>query len=153
MSSPVTRKLTAQLLIDLDACLDFPVTAGYDVHDPYAVRFAFPPLHRPGAPGPNTDDEDDADDDVATTLSWTFGRELLADGLHKPTGEGDVQVWPCGPDLVMVEFRAEAGSMLLAVPARELRTFLFLSYAEVPPGYETRYLELDRLLHDLMGKA
>jgi hypothetical protein len=146
MSSSITRKLKAHLIIGLDVCLEFPVTAGYDVRDPYAVSLAFPAAHRPDA-------DADADAADAGAPSWTFGRELLADGLRGPAGEGDVHVWPCGPDVVMVELRSDRGSALLAVPARELRTFLFLSYAEVPPGYEGRYLELDRLLHDLMGRA
>lgn len=142
MSSPITEQLTAYLIVGLDSCLEFPVAAGYDEHDPYAVRLSFPAGRHPAAPAQDMD-----------VPSWTFGRELLAEGLREPAGDGDVHVWPCGPDLVMIELRSAAGSALLAVDARELRTFLFLSYAEVPPGYESRYLELDRLLHDLMGRA
>jgi hypothetical protein len=167
MSSPITRKLTAYLIIGSDACLEFPVTAGYDMHDPYAVRLDFPAARRPDTDAdidadidasdlPGADaaaDPSDAEAPEVDVPSWMFGRELLADGLREPAGEGDVHVWPCGSDVVMVELRSDRGSALLAVPARELRTFLFLSYAEVPPGYEGRYLELDRLLHDLMGRA
>ncbi|MCW2822354.1 MAG: sporulation protein SsgA, partial [Marmoricola sp.] len=29
------------------------------------------------------------------TVVWTFARELLAEGLYTPSGDGDVQVWPC----------------------------------------------------------
>lgn len=143
MSSPITRQVTACLIIGADACIEFPVCIGYDRNDPYAVRLCFPAVGHPAAPGW-------ADEDAP---SWTFARELIADGLHKPTGEGDVHVWPCGPDLTMVELRTDAGNAMLALAARELRTFLFLSYAEVPPGYESGYLELDQQLHDLMGRA
>jgi hypothetical protein len=142
MSSPITKQLTAYLVVGFESCLEFPVTAGYDRNDPYAVRLAFPAARHPAAPAQDAD-----------VPSWTFGRELIADGLHEPAGDGDVHVWPCGPDLVMIELRSDAGSALVAVASRELRMFLFLSYAEVPPGYEGRYLELDRLLHDLMGRA
>jgi hypothetical protein len=141
-SPTVTQQLTAYLIVGLDTCLEFPAAAEYDKNDPYAVRLSFPAAHHPAAPA-----------QAADVPSWTFGRELLDDGLREPAGDGDVHVWPCGPDLVMIELRSEAGSALLAVAARELRTFLFLSYAEVPPGYEGGYLELDRLLHDLMGRA
>ena len=137
MSSPVTTRLTAHLIVGLDACLDFTLTASYDGHDPYAVRLGFPSRGPHADPGP----------------SWTFGRQLIADGLHEATGDGDVHIWPCGFDLVMVELRSNAGSALIAVPARGLRTFLFMSYAEVPPGYESRHLQIDTLLHDLMGRA
>ena len=28
-------------------------------------------------------------------VTWTFARELLEQGLYSPSGDGDVQVWPC----------------------------------------------------------
>lgn len=140
MSSPVTKELTAYLILGVDACVEFSVTARYARNDPYAVRLAFP--QAPAAP-----------DAAEAGPSWTFGRELLDEGMRRPAGDGDVHVWPCGPDLVMVELRTAEGSALVALAARELREFLFLSYAEVPPGYEGGYLEIDRLLHDLMGRA
>lgn len=145
MSSPITKELTAYLVVEVDTCLEFPVTAEYDKHDPYAVRLAFPDAVR------KADDAAGARED--SVPSWTFGRELLDAGQRAPVGDGDVHVWPCGPDLVMVELRSVSGCALIALAARELRAFLFLSYAEVPPGYEGGYLELDRLLHDLMGRA
>lgn len=166
MSSPISKQLTAYLIIGLDTCVELAVTAVYDKNDPYAVRLVFP-----DAIVTAVDADADADDggfaamvevtaadqprdlDADDVLSWTFARELLGDGQREPVGEGDVHVWPCGPDLVMVELRSGIGSALLALAARDLRTFLFLSYAEVPPGYESNYLELDRLLHDLMGRA
>jgi len=135
----ITQQVTAYLVLGLESecCLEFSLTAAFHPHDPYAVRFDFPVPQGP----------DDAN------LSWTFGRELLASGLTEPSGDGDVHVWPCGPDLAMVELRSDTGSALIALPVREVRAFLYRSYAEVPPGYESDYLELDRLLHDLMGRA
>src|SRR4051812_7394716 len=29
------------------------------------------------------------------SVTWTFARDLLADGVFHPAGDGDVQVWPC----------------------------------------------------------
>ena len=136
MSTLITERLTAYLIIGREAGLDFTITASYDQRDPYAVRLVFPVNTEEGYP-----------------LTWVFGRQLLDDGLEGPTGDGDVHVWPCGPDLVMLELCAAAGSALSALPARQLRTFLFLSYAEVPPGYESGFVEIDRLLHDLMGRT
>ena len=136
MSTLITERLTAYLIIGREAGLDFTITASYDQRDPYAVRLVFPVNTEEGYP-----------------LTWVFGRQLLDDGLEGPTGDGDVHVWPCGPDLVMLELRAAAGSALIALSARQLRTFLFLSYAEVPPGYESGFVEIDRLLHDLLGRT
>ena len=136
MSTIITERLTAYLIIGREAGLDFTITASYDQRDPYAVRLAFPVNTEGGHP-----------------LTWIFGRQLLDEGLEGPTGQGDVHVWPCGPDLVFMELRAASGHAQIALSARQLRAFLFLSYAEVPPGYETAYVEIDRLLHDLMGRA
>jgi hypothetical protein len=134
--STITERLTAYLIIGQEAGLDFTITASYDTRDPYAVRLDFPVL------GPD-----------GHLLNWIFGRALLDEGMSGPAGEGDVHVWPCGPDLIMLELCAEAGSALMALPARQVRAFLFLSYAEVPPGYEGDYIEIDQLLHDLTDRA
>ena len=41
------------------------------------------------------------------TVRWTFGRELLCEGLYEPSGDGDVHVWPCldsdGRAVVIIE--------------------------------------------------
>jgi len=136
MATIITERLTAYLIIGREAGLDFTINASYDQRDPYAVRLGFPVNTREGYP-----------------LTWIFGRQLLDDGMAGPAGEGDVHVWPCGPDLIMLELRSEAGTAQIALAARQVRAFLFLSYAEVPPGYESGYVEIDRLLHDLMGRA
>ena len=47
----------------------------FDPADPYAVTMVF----RTGV----------------QEVLWTFGRELLVEGLYEPTGDGDVHVWPC----------------------------------------------------------
>jgi hypothetical protein len=136
MSTIITERLTAYLVIGRETGLDFTITASYDQRDPYAVRLTFPVNTPDGYP-----------------LTWVFGRQLIDEGLAGPTGDGDVHLWPCGPDLVMLELRSAGGYAQIALSVRQLRSFLFLSYAEIPPGYESAYVEIDRLLHDLMGRA
>ena len=136
MATIITERLTAYLIIGREAGVDFTITASYDQRDPYAVRLSFPVNTQDGYP-----------------LSWIFGRQLLDEGLAGPAGEGDVHLWPCGPDLVMLELRSESGSAQLALAARQVRAFLFLSYAEVPPGYESGCVEIDRLLQALTDRS
>jgi hypothetical protein len=136
MSTIITERLTAYLVIGRETGLDFTITASYDQRDPYAVRLTFPVNTPDGYP-----------------LTWVFGRQLIDEGLAGPTGDGDVHLWPCGPDLVMLELRSAGGFAQIALSVRQLRSFLFLSYAEIPPGYESAYVEIDQLLHDLMGRA
>jgi hypothetical protein len=54
---------------------------------------------------------------------------------------------------VMLELRSESGSAQLALAARQVRAFLYLSYAEVPPGYESGCVEIDRLLQALTDRS
>jgi len=136
MSTIITERLTAYLIIGQETGADFTVNASYDEHDPYAVRLDFPVL-----------------DPEGNLLTWVFSRALLDEGLAAPTGDGDVHVWPCGSDLVMLELRSDVGAARIALVVRQVRAFLFLSYAEVPPGFESDYVEIDRLVHDLLGRA
>ena len=47
------------------------------------------------------------------SVTWTFARDLLAEGVYEPTGDGDVQVWPClsntGEAVVIVELCSPDG--------------------------------------------
>lgn len=59
----------------------------FDAADPYAVT-----MHLEAKAG---------------RVTWTFARDLLAEGLYDPAGDGDVQVWPClsgaGEAVVIIE--------------------------------------------------
>ena len=108
----------------------------YDGDDPYAVRLSFP-----ASPGRDP-------------IEWIFARSLLADGLHAPSGEGDVRVWPAPQELggpVYVELGSPSGRALFAAPRPVLAEFVHRCHALVPPGSEAGYLdldaELDLLLH------
>ncbi len=56
------------------------------------------------------------------SVTWTFARELLAEGLYAPSGDGDVQVWPClsntGEAVVIVELCSPDGTALLQTSSR-----------------------------------
>ena len=69
----------------------------FDPADPYAVTMVF----RTGV----------------QEVLWTFGRELLVEGLYEPTGDGDVHVWPClssdGSAVVIIELCSPDGELLV----------------------------------------
>ena len=56
------------------------------------------------------------------SVTWTFARDLLAEGLYHPTGDGDVQVWPClsntGEAVVIIELCSPDGTALLQTASR-----------------------------------
>ena len=112
------------------------VDLGYGVHDPFAVTASFR-----GDGG---------------TIEWVFARDLLREGMRRPTGEGDVQVWPGeadGREVVLVSLSSPDGHAVLEADAEDVRSFLDRTHALVPSGAESRYVHLDDELAGLFGRA
>ncbi|AXE24667.1 SsgA family sporulation/cell division regulator [Streptomyces globosus] len=110
----------------------------YDSADPYTVQVQF--------------------FDRGTALArWHFDRQMLAEGLHRRVGEGDVAFRPHGTadgDEVLMELRDHtAPGLRTAVVGADTATvaeFLEHTYALVPAGTET--LDLDGPLQDLLAR-
>jgi hypothetical protein len=107
----------------------------FDPADPYAVTMVF----RTGV----------------QEVRWTFGRELLVDGLYEPTGDGDVHVWPClsstGAAVVIIELSSPDGELLVQAPSRKVSNFVATMLVEVPDGQETAFVDFDTELATLLG--
>ncbi|MFF3905836.1 SsgA family sporulation/cell division regulator [Streptomyces sp. NPDC001848] len=104
-----------------------PAELRYDMSDPYAVCLSL------GAPG-------------APSVDWVFARSLLADGLRRSAGIGDVVVVPrhrCHPDALRILLRTRTGAAVLEVGIRAVTSFLRRTDAIVPPGTEHRHIDLD----------
>ncbi|MFG2948466.1 SsgA family sporulation/cell division regulator [Streptomyces adustus] len=135
-SKTVARGLPVQLVVSGEASLSLTMMLRYEPSDPYVVRAAFIVL-----------DSDEA-------VEWIIGRDLLADGLKGPVGEGDIRVWPVGdgdPCDVYILLCPPAGTALLQVPAREVEAFLREAEKLVPRGAETGPVDLDASLAQLLG--
>lgn len=103
----------------------------YDMADPYAVSITF---HMGGD----------------HTLPWVFARSLLAEGLARPTGVGQVRVRPSrahGLSTVRISLMSNAGAAVVVAPARAIAAFLERADALIPPGMEYLHVDLDRLTH------
>lgn len=89
-------------------------------------------------------------------VRWTFGRELLVEGLYEPTGDGDVHVWPClssnGSAVVIVELCSPDGELLVQAGSRAVNGFVTKMLASVPDGQEAAFVDFDgelaRILSD-----
>ena len=124
----------------------------YSGNDPYAVRMAF---------HVGTDEP----------VEWIFARDLLAAGIESRHGEGDVQVWPSASSCAQTDDRdvigsAEPGGKILNIelsspfgqahfeaPAQAMSAFLQRTYQIVPPGRESRYIDIEAELNDLLRNA
>jgi hypothetical protein len=80
-------------------------------------------------------------------VRWTFGRELLLEGMYEPTGDGDVHVWPClssdGSAVVIVELCSPDGELLVQAPSRTVNKFVGRMLAVVPDGHENAFVDVD----------
>lgn len=108
----------------------------FDPSDPYAVRLHVRPV-------------------VGPPVTWTFARELLAEGLFDPTGDGDVLVWPClgteGEAVVVIELRSPSGMAMLQTPSRAIQSFVTDIFELVPAGGESRHISIDALVAHLLA--
>ncbi|MGO4255017.1 SsgA family sporulation/cell division regulator [Marmoricola sp. RAF53] len=127
LSGQIRRPIPMIPVQDDQVLTAIDVVAGYDPADPYAVSFAF------GEP--------------VSAAVWTFSRDLLIDGVTAPTGEGDVQVWPCldvdGRATVVVELRSPTGELALQVLTKDVHDFVRRTLDAVPLGTESDHLDLD----------
>lgn len=111
-------------------------TALYSTQDPYAVTFIFK---------------------ISETESvrWLFARQLLLDGLTSPSGDGDVHLYPGGSGsgkVVVLELRSPSGHAFFELPATAVTEFLVASWALVPPGEESKFVDIEDELADFMTR-
>lgn len=126
-STSVTQPVRLELIDATGASTPIEAELHYDPRDPYAVTTVF-------MTGPSQ-------------VSWTFGRDLLLDGLYEPSGDGDVHVWPCldadGHAVVIIELCSPEGEALVQARTGDLRTFVDRMRSAVNPGSESLHIDVD----------
>ncbi len=125
--SGVKQSVTLELIDGSGAATPMQAELTYDPRDPYAVTAVF--LTGAG------------------NVRWTFGRDLLIEGLYEPCGDGDVHVWPCldtdGHSVVIVELCSPDGEALVQGRTSDLRGFVERMVALVAPGAESEFMNVD----------
>ena len=123
----VTQALTLELIDPTGTVTPIDAELHYDPRDPYAVTTVFMT--------------------GASQVRWTFGRDLLAEGLYEPSGDGDVHVWPCldseGRAVVIIELCSPDGEALVQARTGDLSTFVERTSQAVEPGMESDHLDVD----------
>ena len=137
-SSPITLQLVGP-----QSWTEVPALLCYDPTDPFAVRIAF------GDVG----DENDLVDADEAGIAWLVSRELLQSGLDRPSGDGDVRVWPAhaATDVLFLHLRAPSGEALFELSRATVAAFLRQTEALVPSGSESGMLTLDEELQALLS--
>ena len=94
-----TREVQVELVAPGEGTVvPLPMVLHYDSADPFAVQATF----RTGK---------------GEGVCWVFARDLLTLGVHRPTGDGDVRVWPSsagGREVVYIGLNSPDGEALLA---------------------------------------
>ena len=89
-------------------------------------------------------------------VSWVFARELLTLGVHRPSGDGDVRVWPswsAGAEVIFIGLTSPDGEALLQAPTRQLVDFLGRTYALCAQGQEREHLDVDGAIEALLAAS
>ena len=133
----VTQQLTLELIDPTGGITPIDAELHYDPTDPYAVTTVFMT--------------------GSTQVRWTFGRDLLAQGLYEPTGDGDVHVWPCldsdGHAVVIIELCSPDGEALVQARTGDLSTFVDRMTKAVALGGESAHLDIDAAIFAILADA
>ncbi|WP_175411379.1 SsgA family sporulation/cell division regulator [Streptomyces sp. TRM64462] len=136
MRESVQAEVLMSFVVSEELSFRIPVELGYETRDPFAVRMTF---HLPGdAP-----------------VTWTFGRELLVDGINEPAGEGDVRIEPACPDElsdVSIRLRVGVDQAVFRASAPPLVAFLDRTDRLVPLGQESTLGDFDDDLDEALGR-
>ncbi len=131
----VTQPVRLELIDSTGAATPIEAELRYDAADPFAVTTVF-----------MTGESE---------VSWTFGRDLLTDGLYEPSGDGDVHVWPCldshGHAVVIIELCSPDGEALVQARTGDLRRFVDQMSRLVEPGTESTLLDVDATIAAILA--
>ncbi|MEU6573458.1 SsgA family sporulation/cell division regulator [Streptomyces sp. NPDC046805] len=135
MAIHVDELLDMQLVLAHDERIVVPTQLRYASVDPFAVCIAF-------------------DIGNERPVVWALARDLLAEGVFRPCGQGDVRIWPTGsgPDAELnLALSSPHGAARFVAPLPMVAQWLERTYRLVPAGTETDGLDVDaelsRLLH------
>ncbi|MFB7116324.1 SsgA family sporulation/cell division regulator [Streptomyces sp. NPDC001212] len=89
-------------------------------------------------------------------VSWALARDTLTEGLNRPTGQGNVRVWPVGSGAdaeLNLALSSPHGTAWLTAPLPVVAQWLGRTYHLVPAGQEVSGLDMDAELSRLLDGA
>jgi hypothetical protein len=136
MPTAITAELPLRLVLDAERSVEIGCQLGYRADEPYTVRATF----RTGL----------------ADIQWVIARDLLAEGLVRPAGDGDVLIWPePGLDPLVVIILRSAGQEEAAMEGdwNTVAEFLDRTYKVVEFGSEGENLDLDAWIDHLLDRG
>jgi Streptomyces sporulation and cell division protein, SsgA len=133
----VSAELGLSLVVPEHGAVPLMASLWYSTDDPYAIRMAF---------HVGTDEP----------VEWIFSRELLSAGMDGPAGDGDVHVWPGtdhGLGVLNVALSSPFGHAHFEAPITAIADFLTRTFAVIPAGHESTFINIDSELDELLWRA
>jgi Streptomyces sporulation and cell division protein, SsgA len=133
-SAIVAAELGLRLVVPEHGGVPLTASLYYRGDDPYAIRMAF----HVGMDDP---------------VEWIFARDLLAEGLDRVSGDGDVRVWPSTAahrDVLNLALSSPFGEAHFEAPLTALTGFLLRTFEVVPAGREGEFIDIDGELNDIL---
>lgn len=95
--------------------------------------------------------------DSGAAVTWVLSRDLLMAGLHRPSGDGDVRIWPpCprhGGDRIWILLQGRTGVALLEGDVAPVRAWLGETLRSVPFGAEGLAMDWDGAFAHLLAQG
>ena len=132
----VTAELSLRMVVDSDRTIEVPCELEYRSDEPYAVRATF----RTGA----------------ADIEWMFARDLILEGLQRPSGEGDIVIWPENhgdTPLVLIALNSPTGQAVLECDRAHIEHFVRRTFDIVAVGEEGTSIDIDRCIHLILGEG
>ncbi|NQU36531.1 MAG: SsgA family sporulation/cell division regulator [Actinobacteria bacterium] len=136
MPTIVTTEMDLKLVLTAERSVSVLALLDYAAHEPYSVRATF-----------RTSEGD---------VNWVFARDLIAEGLRKPAGDGDIAMWPSktdGRDVLCISLSSPSGQALMEAPRDVIDEFMARSYNVVPAGSESSLIDMDSLIDRLLEEG
>lgn len=95
--------------------------------------------------------------DIGGAVTWVLSRDLLMTGLHRPSGDGDVRIWPpCrrhGGDTLWILLQGRTGAALLEGLVAPLDAWLEETLRSVPSGTEGLSMDWDEAFAHVLAQG
>ncbi len=136
MPTAITGDVPLRIALDAERSLEIGCQLSFRADEPYAVRATF----RTGR----------------ADIQWTISRDLIAEGLVRPAGDGDVLIWPeYGAErLVVIALRSPGqDEAVMEGDWAAVADFLDKTYRIVEFGTESEYLDLDSWIDRILDQG
>src|SRR5260370_36909618 len=136
-SATVSAEFGLRLVVPEHGAVPLVASLYYSADGPYAIRMAF----HVGMDEP---------------VEWIFARNLLAEGMNEPAGDGDVRVWPAAAGnhrALNISLSSPFGQAHFEAPLNALAGFLLRTLQIIPAGQEGEFIDLDGELDNLLRRA